>query len=71
MLTKFKMPLIEVYERRTGPRVHLETYVMAMQLHGAPEPITSKAFPITPEGTTRAWYHQMKPGTVASFEKLA
>lgn len=71
MRMKFKMFLMQAYQGWTSPREHLETYVMTMELHGASDPIICRVFPTTVKGTARAWYHQLKLGSVCSFEKLA
>lgn len=39
MLPRFKMPVIEPYERNMDPQEHLESYLILMQLHEAPDPI--------------------------------
>lgn len=71
MRPKFKMPTIKPYHGQTDLREHLETYVMMMQLHGAPNQILCRAFPTTRKGTAREWYHQLTPGTIRNFDELA
>ncbi|XP_041027035.1 uncharacterized protein LOC121267253 [Juglans microcarpa x Juglans regia] len=68
---KFKIPHIEAYDGSKDPLEHLETFKAHMILHGFPNEVACRAFPITLKGAARSWFASLRPGTVDSFNELA
>jgi hypothetical protein len=53
MLDKFKMPRIEKYDGSEDPQAHLEAFREHLILHGTPDEIACKAFPLTLKGVAK------------------
>jgi hypothetical protein len=53
MLDKFKMPRIERYNGSRDPQVHLEAFREHIILHGTPDKIACRAFPLTLKGMVK------------------
>ena len=47
MPDKFKMPRVEKYDGSGDPKVHLEAFQEHFILHGTPDEIACRAFPLT------------------------
>ena len=68
---KFKMPLLDSYDRARDPFDHIDTFKTTMHLQGVLDEIMCKAFPTTLKGPVRVWFSKIPPNTVSSFEELS
>ena len=49
MLDKFKMPRVKKYDGSRDPQSHLEAFREHIVLHGTPDAIACRAFPLDPD----------------------
>ena len=60
-----------VYEGKTNPMDHLDSYKSLMSLQGYLDEVMCKAFSITLKGLARSWFRKLPPGTIDSFGDLS
>jgi hypothetical protein len=70
MPDKFKMPQIEKYNGSGDPQDHLEAFREHIILHGTPNEIACRAFPLTLTGVTKEWFTGLPPKSVGNFKEL-
>ncbi|GFZ03786.1 hypothetical protein Acr_16g0004100 [Actinidia rufa] len=70
--SKFKLPTqLGIYEGRTDPMDHLDSYKSLMSLQGCSDEVMCKAFSATLKGPARSWFRKLSPGTIDSFGELS
>ncbi|GFY87150.1 hypothetical protein Acr_05g0007890 [Actinidia rufa] len=70
--SKFKLPTqLGIYEGRTDPMDHLDSYKSLMSLQGCSDEVMCKTFSATLKGPARSWFRQLSPGTIDSFGELS
>ncbi|GFZ01032.1 hypothetical protein Acr_14g0006670 [Actinidia rufa] len=70
--SKFKLPAqLGIYEGKTDPMDHLDSYKSLMSLQGCSDEVMCKAFSATLKGPARSWFRKLSPGTVDSFGDLS
>ncbi|GFZ01086.1 peptidyl-prolyl cis-trans isomerase [Actinidia rufa] len=70
--SKFKLPTqLGIYEGKTDPMDHLDSYKSLMSLHGCSDEVMCKAFSATLKGLARSWFRKLSPGTIDSFGELS
>ena len=70
MLDKFKMPRVEKYDGSGDPQSHLEAFREHIVLHGTPDAIACRAFPLTLTRVTKDWFIGLPPKLVGTFKEL-
>jgi hypothetical protein len=70
MPDKFKMPRIEKYDGNGDPQEHLEAFREHLILHGTPDEIACRAFPLTLKGVAKDWFTGLPPKSVSTFKEL-
>jgi hypothetical protein len=70
MPDKFKMPRIEKYDGNGDPQEHLEAFREHLILHGTPDEIACRAFPLTLKGVAKDWFTGLPPKSVGTFKEL-
>jgi hypothetical protein len=61
MLDKFKMPHVEKFDGGGDPKAHLEAFREHIILHGTPDKIACRAFPLTLTGVVKDWFIGLPP----------
>ncbi|GFZ09950.1 hypothetical protein Acr_21g0005490 [Actinidia rufa] len=70
--SKFKLPTqLGIYEGKTDPMDHLDSYKSLMSLQGCSDEVMCKAFLATLKGPARSWFQKLSPGTIDSFGELS
>ncbi|GFY89059.1 hypothetical protein Acr_06g0009990 [Actinidia rufa] len=70
--SKFKLPAqLGIYEGKTDPMNHLNSYKSLMSLQSCSDEIMCKAFSTTLKGPARSWIRKLSPGTIDSFADLS
>ncbi|GFY87765.1 hypothetical protein Acr_05g0014040 [Actinidia rufa] len=70
--SKFKLPTqLGIYEGKTDPMDHLDSYKSLISLQGCSDEVMCKAFSATLKGPARSWFRKLSPGTVDSFGELS
>ncbi|GFY87963.1 hypothetical protein Acr_05g0016020 [Actinidia rufa] len=70
--SKFKLPAqLGMYEGKTDPMDHLDSYKSLMSLQDCSDEVMCKAFSATLEGLARSWFRKLSPGTIDSFGDLS
>ncbi|GFS31666.1 hypothetical protein Acr_00g0018540 [Actinidia rufa] len=70
--SKFKLPTqLGIYEGKTDPMDHLDSYKCLMSLQGCSDEVMCKAFSATLKGPARSWFRKLSPGTIDSFGDLS
>ncbi|GFZ09644.1 hypothetical protein Acr_21g0002430 [Actinidia rufa] len=70
--SKFKLPSqLGVYEGKTDPMDHLDSYKNLMSLQGYSDEVMCKAFSVTLKGSARSWFRKLTPGTIDTFDDLS
>ncbi|GFZ09774.1 hypothetical protein Acr_21g0003730 [Actinidia rufa] len=70
--SKFKLPAqLGMYEGKTDPMDHLDSYKSLMSLQGCSDEVMCKAFSATLKGPARSWFRKLSPGTIDSFGDLS
>jgi hypothetical protein len=70
MPDKFKMPRIEKYDGSGDSQAHLEAFRQHIILHGTPDEIACRAFPLTLTGVAKDWFTDLPPKSVGTFKDL-
>jgi hypothetical protein len=70
MQDKFKMPRIEKYDGNGDSQEHLEAFREHLILHGTPNEIACRAFPLTLKGVVKDWFTGLPPKSVGTFKEL-
>jgi len=68
---KFKVPQILSYAGDGDPLDHLENFRAHLDLHGTPDEVACRAFPLTLSGNARDWFRKLPPNSVDQFKKLS
>ncbi|GFY81039.1 hypothetical protein Acr_01g0008480 [Actinidia rufa] len=70
--SRFKLPTqLGVYEGKTDPIDHLDSYKNMMSLQGYSNEVMCKAFSDTLNGPLRSWFIKLSLGTIDSFGDLS
>ena len=69
--SKFKMPVLDSYDRTRDPFDHIATFKTTMHLQGVLDKIMCRVFPTTLKGPTRVWFNKLPPNTITSFQELS
>ncbi|GFZ10874.1 hypothetical protein Acr_22g0002720 [Actinidia rufa] len=70
--SKFKLPTqLGIYEGKTDPMDHLDSYKSLISLQGCSDEVMCKAFAATLKGPARSWFRKLSPGTIDSFGELS
>ncbi|GFY91075.1 hypothetical protein Acr_07g0012710 [Actinidia rufa] len=70
--SRFKLPTqLGIYEGKTNPMNHLDSYKSLMSLQGCPDAVICKAFSATLKGSIRSWFRKLPPATIDSFGDLS
>ncbi|KAL2464948.1 Uncharacterized protein Adt_40799 [Abeliophyllum distichum] len=67
---KFKEPTGE-FDGTGDPIDHIRTFQDRVRLHGWPDAIACRAFPMTLEKDTREWFDTLSPMSISSFADFA
>ena len=70
MSDKFKMPRIEKYNGSGYLTEHVENFREHLILHGTPDEIACKAFPLTLARVANDWFARLLPKSVDNFKDL-
>ena len=68
---KFRMPLIESYDRVKDLLDHLQTFKTLMHLQGVADEIICRAFPTMLKGPARIWFSRLTPNSINTFKELS
>ena len=60
-----------MYEGKTDPMEHLNSYKNLIMLQGASDEVMCKAFSVTLKGSVRSWFRKLSPRTIDSFGNLS
>ncbi|GFZ02291.1 hypothetical protein Acr_15g0008990 [Actinidia rufa] len=70
--SRFKLPTqLGIYEGKTNPMDHLNSYKILMSLQGCSNEVMCKAFSATLKGSARSWFRKLLSGTIDSFGNLS
>ncbi|GFZ18459.1 hypothetical protein Acr_27g0001980 [Actinidia rufa] len=70
--SRFKLPTqLKIYEGKTDPMDHLDSYKSLMAIQGYSDGVMCKAFSATLKGSARSWYKKLSLGTIDSFDELS
>jgi hypothetical protein len=70
MPDKIKMPQIKKYDGSEDPQTHLKAFREHLILHGTPDEIACKAFPMTLKGVAKDWFTGLPLKSVGTFKEL-
>ena len=70
MPNKFKMLCVEKYDGVGDPKAHLEAFREHIVLHGTPDEISCRAFPLTLTEVVKDWFIGLPPKSVSNFQEL-
>ena len=70
MLDKFKMIRVKKYDGSEDPQAHLEVFREHIILHGTPDEIACRAFPLTLRGVAKDWFTRLLLKSVGTFKAL-
>jgi hypothetical protein len=58
---KFKDPRVDKYDGSGDPSNHIEGFRAHLALHGTPDEIAYRAFPLTLKGVAKDWFNNLNP----------
>ena len=64
----FKMPTIPLYDGKTDPVAHVQTYTTWMTIAKADATTLCNAFSLTFSGPAHVWFGRLRVGMISSFE---
>jgi hypothetical protein len=67
---KFKDPRVDKYDGSRDPSDHKEGFRAHLALHGTPDEIACRAFPLTLKGVAKDWFSNLKPQSIDNFDTL-
>jgi hypothetical protein len=67
---KFKDPWVDKYDESGDPSDHVEGFRAHLALHGTPDEIACRAFPLTLKGVAKDWFSNLKPQSIDNFDTL-
>ena len=70
MPDKFKMPRVEKYDGSGDSQAHLEAFREHIILHGTPDEIARRAYPLTLIKVTKDWFTGLPLKSVGTFKEL-
>jgi hypothetical protein len=68
---KFKVTQILSNAGDEDPLDYLENFRAHLDLHGTPDEVACRAFPLTLSGNARHWFRKLPPNSVDQFKKLS
>ena len=68
---KFRVPQVEAFDGARDPVDHLNTYKNQRELHRYQNPVRCRAFAITLNGPTLAWFNRLPSSSISSFRELS
>ena len=68
---RFRIPSLESYDGSKDPIDYLSYYMDNLAVHNLAETHLAKIFPTVLRGSARAWFRQLPPRSVNSFQQLA
>jgi hypothetical protein len=69
-LEKFKVPQIQSYTGVRDPIEHFENFRVHLDIHGTPNVVACRAFPLMFTGNARYWFKRLPSRSVDKFEGL-
>ena len=67
---KFKDPRVDKYDGRGDPSDHVEGFRAHLALHGTPDEIACRAFPLTLKRVVKEWFGNLQPQSIDNFDML-
>ena len=67
---KFKMPRMDKYDGNGDPAEHVENLHQHFSLHGTPDEIACRTFPLTLAGVAKDWFARLPTKSVDNFKDL-
>jgi hypothetical protein len=71
LLEKFKVTQILSYAGDRDPLDHVENFQAHLDLHGTPDEVACRAFPLTLSGNARDWFRKLPLNFVDQFKELS
>jgi hypothetical protein len=68
--SRFKVPLLENFNKTKEPFDYLEAFKTIMQLQAVPEEIMCQAFPMGLRGSVKVWFNKLESKSIGSFVQL-
>lgn len=70
VLSRLRLPQLDLYDGTTNPFDHLESYKALMQVQGATDALLCIAFSATLRKVAHAWYSRLPSRSIDSFQQL-
>ena len=70
MLSKFRLPQLELFDGLKDPQDHLNNFKMMLGLQQPPDEILCRSFPTTLKGAAREWFTKLPTSFIGNFEQL-
>jgi hypothetical protein len=67
---EFKVPDISIYTGLEDPIEHLDNFGAHLNLHGTPDEVACRAFPLTLSGNALDWFRKLPPKSIKEFDAL-
>ncbi|XP_059441976.1 uncharacterized protein LOC132174319 [Corylus avellana] len=67
---KFKMPRVNLYDGTGDPTEHMEGLRAHFILHGTPDAISCRVFPLTLAGVAKDWFGKLPANSIDDFKTL-
>jgi len=68
MLSKFRLPQLEPFDKLKDPQDHLNTFKTTLDLQQPPNKILCHSFPTTLKRAVREWFTKLPTSSINSFE---
>ncbi len=67
---KFKLPMLDPYDGKSDPTMHITIYIRHMEVPGASEEVMARCFPLFLLDLAMLWFRKLENGSIRTWGEL-